>query len=237
MKVKTDLRELGYVTYQENSVILIYRSSLPELRHLAGVRGPLGENTYMSGRSSIRIIKPDMVVRTLVHGGLFRHITGKNFISPARSLRELEISAYLKSQGIPTPEMLAVRVQRKKLFYHIEVISRLIPDSMDLLAYLETPHDNSREMIKEAGILIRKIHLLGVYHADLHVKNLLLDSNKSLCVLDLDKAIRFDTLPDFLQRLNVRRFVRSLKKWQEKGRIPLPDAWKESFMEGYGTSP
>ena len=230
----SDLTDLGYTTFRENSTTLIYRSSMPDLKDLAGIKGPLGKRSSLNGRSPIRIIEPDMAVRTLMHGGLFRHITGKNFLSPARTIRELKVSAYLASKAIPTPEILAVRLLKKGLFYHIEVVSRLVPESTDLLTYLEAPRDDSMEMLENAGRLIRRVHSIGVYHADLHIKNLLLDGSKNLWLLDLDKAYQFDTLPGFLRWINVKRFIRSLKKWLGKGRIHLSDAWEGSFMKGYG---
>jgi len=230
----SDLTELGYTTCRENNTTLIYRSSMSDLKNLAGIKGPLGKRSSLNGRSPIGIIEPDMVVRTLMHGGLFRHITGKNFLSPARTIRELKVSAYLSSKAIPTPEILAVRLLKKGLFYHIEVVSRLVPESTDLLIYLEAPRDDSMEMLENAGRLIRRVHSIGVYHADLHIKNLLLDRSKTLWLLDLDKAYQFDALPGFLRWINVRRFIRSLKKWLGKGRIHLSHDWKGSFMKGYG---
>jgi len=135
----SDLTDLGYTTFRENSTTLIYRSSMPDFKDLAGIKGPLGKRSSLNGRSPIRIIEPDMAVRTLMHGGLFRHITGKNFLSPARTIRELKVSAYLASKAIPTPEILAVRLLKKGPFYHIEVVSRLVPESTDLLTYSKHP--------------------------------------------------------------------------------------------------
>ena len=230
----SDLTEFGYATCRENNTTLIYRSSMPDLKDLAGIKGPLGKRSSLNGRSPIRIIEPDMVVRTLMHGGLFRHITGKNFLSPARTITELKVSEYLASKGIPTPEILAVKLLKKGHFYHIEVVSRLVPESTDLLTYLEVHRDDAMEVLEKAGNLIRRIHGFGVYHADLHIKNLLLDGSKTLWLLDLDKAYQFDTLPGCMRRINVKRFIRSVRKWQAKGRIHLSDAWKNSFMKGYG---
>jgi tRNA A-37 threonylcarbamoyl transferase component Bud32 len=234
MTMIPDLTEFGYAICREHTITLIYRSSLPHLKDLAGIKGPLGKRSSLNGRSAIRIIEPDMVVRTLMHGGLFRHITGKNFISPARTIRELKVSAYLASKSIPTPEILAVRLLKKGHFYNIEVVSRLVSESTDLLTYLEAPRDDSMEVLENAGRLIRRIHGFGVYHADLHIKNLLLDGSKTLWLLDLDKAYQFDTLPGYLRWINVRRFIRSVKKWLGNGRIHLNDAWEGSFMKGYG---
>lgn len=223
----------GYTIEHRGSLTLVYLSTMPHLLDIAGAPGPLGRPSQLSGRTKLRIVEPDMVVRPLVHGGLFRHVTGWRFLDAGRTMRELEVSAHLASRGIPTPEILAVRIIRQGWFCRIEVISRLVPDATDLLTYLEDSRDDSREFLRKAGALIRRMHDLGVFHNDLHIKNILLDRSGDLWVLDLDKAWHIGSLPAFMKRLNVRRFIRSAKKWHDKGRITLPDAWELSFRAGY----
>jgi tRNA A-37 threonylcarbamoyl transferase component Bud32 len=223
----------GFATYRKENLTLVYRSGMPQLKDLAGAPGSLGQPSDLMGRARLNIMEPDMVVRPLMHGGLFRHVTGWRFLSAARSMRELDVSIHLASHGVPTPEILAVRMTKKGWFYRIEVVSRLVPDAVDLLTYLESPRDDSRELVGKAGALIRRIHDLGVYHADLHIKNLLLDNDANLWALDMDKAHRFERLPAFMKQLNVKRFISSVKKWQKKGRIILPAAWELSFRSDY----
>ncbi|HXK48690.1 MAG TPA: lipopolysaccharide kinase InaA family protein [Deltaproteobacteria bacterium] len=223
----------GYAMEHRGNLTLVYRSDMPRLGETIGTHGPLGRPSPLSGRTSLRIIEPDMVVRPVMHGGLFRHVTRWRFLSPARTMRELAVSDYLASHGIPTPEILGARMMKTGWFYRIEVISRLVPEAADLLTYLEGTRDDSRELMRKAGVLVGRMHDLGVYHADLHVKNLLLDSIGDLWILDLDKACRFNRLPGYMKRLNVKRFIGSVKKWQAKGRISLPGAWELSFRAGY----
>ena len=175
-----------------------------------------------------------MVERTLTHGGLLRHISGNRFFSPARSLRELQISNYLIEMGIPTPEILALRIQREGLFHHIAVVSKLVPESVDLLTYLEDSHEDVLSIFKQTGNLIQRIHTLGVHHADLHIKNILLDKNKTPWVLDLDKSYRFSSLGFLLKYKARRRFIHSCTKWQKRNRITLPDGWENALRNGYG---
>ncbi len=229
----SDLEAMGYILREEGDLTLIYKPALPNLWDLAKTKGPMGETTTLVGRSPLRFIEPDMVVRTLMHGGVFRHITGKRFLQPNRTLRELKVSAYLAAHGISTPEILAVRLIKEGLFYSIDVVSRFIPDSEDLLVHFEKDHTDNLELMKKSGSLIRAIHDLGVYHTDLHIKNLLMDSSGNLWVLDLDKAYQFDLLPEFMKQMNLKRFIRSIKKRQTKGRIHLPDKWASSFLDGY----
>ncbi len=233
MNVISDMEPLGYVIRRQDNLTLIYRPALAQLWDLARTKGPMGEPTTLTGRSPLRFIEPDMVVRTLTHGGFFRLITGRKFLSPNRTLRELKVSSYLISHGVSTPELLAVRLMKEGPFYFIDVVSRLVPQSMDLLVYFEKDLQGGSELFKKAGMLIRQMQDLGVYHTDLHIKNLLLDSAGCLWVLDLDKAYLFDSLPKFMKHINLKRFVRSVQKWQKKGRISIPATWLESLMTGY----
>ncbi len=223
----------GFTVLDRGDLTLLCRSDMPGLQERACTTGDLGMPSALSGRSTLRIIEPDMVVRRLMHGGLLRHITGWRFTSPRRTLREIEVSLHLASHGVPTPEILAVRMQRQGWFYRIDVITRLVPDSADLLTFLEKPRPDGGDIMLGAGALIRRMHDLGVYHADLHIKNILRDAGGGLWLLDLDKAHRFDEVPGFMKRLNLKRFVHSVNKWHHRGRIHLCDDWNDRFRDGY----
>ncbi|HOO37087.1 MAG TPA: lipopolysaccharide kinase InaA family protein [Deltaproteobacteria bacterium] len=232
--MKKSLKDLGYCIEEKGTTTLIYKASRPELPSLIeNMRDAPPTHTNLSGRAQIRIIEPDLVVRTLTHGGILRHVTGERFLSPARSMRELEISAYLIAKGIPTPEILALVLRRSRFFSHVQVISKLVPDSVDLLTHLEREHPDTLALLENTGSLIRRIHDLGLYHADLHLKNILLDKDRNPWVIDLDKAYRFSSLGLVLQLKTLRRFIHSCNKWEKKRRISLPQGWEDALRDGY----
>jgi 3-deoxy-D-manno-octulosonic acid kinase len=237
MSVRDPSPPPGFTALSRGDLTLLCRDDMPGLQEKAFTTGDLGTPSTLAGRSTLRIIEPDMVVRRLMHGGLLRHVTGWRFVSPRRTLRELEVSLHLASHGVPTPEILAVRVQRQGWFHRIDVITRLVPDSVDLLTFLENPRPECGDIMQGAGALIRRMHDLGVYHADLHIKNILRDSGGGLWLLDLDKACRFDEVPGIMKRLNLRRFVHSVNKWQHRGRLRVCADWRERFMDGYHRAP
>jgi hypothetical protein len=77
------------------------------------------------------------------------------------------------------------------------------------------------------------MHDQNIFHADLHLKNILLDSGMKPWLLDLDRSFHFKPLPQFLKDMNIKRFFRSCSKWSEKGIIsPLSD-YREIFLKGY----
>jgi tRNA A-37 threonylcarbamoyl transferase component Bud32 len=238
----------AYRIIKTGNTTLVVKDYLPE--HTIPASGPIGRASSMKGRGNMRILCEDMIVRELVHGGLFKKVTGRRFLSKSRSVRELSISNYLRENGIRTPEIPAVRFIRSGIFYSIDVITRLVPYSIDLLTWLEKLGlEQKGEVLRfaqnnwqdnlftsvfyETGVLVRKMHELGVYHADLHLKNILLDDQMNPWLLDLDKARQFPTLPDFMRQMNLNRFFRSCRKWTENGRILLLPDYRTSFLDGY----
>ncbi len=230
---RTAIENLGYEIREIPPYTIVYRPSLTQLPHLLSGSPVPGTDTGLSGRASIRIMEPGLVVRTLTHGGALRNVFKTRFLTLNRSIQELQSSAYLISQGIPTPEIVGMRFRKNGPFYAMEIISRMIPESIDLLTFLEQNPGNGSDVIGKAGALIRDIHRAQVYHADLHVKNIVLDKERNPWIIDLDNAYRFIDLPLILRYKNTRRFIHSLKKWDRRGRIRLPRGWKQAFMDGY----
>jgi hypothetical protein len=238
----------GYRIIKTDHTRIILKDYLPG--HIIPASGPIGQLSSMRGRGNMRVLGDNMIVRELTHGGLFGKITGRQFLSTSRSMRELKISNYLRQNGINTPEIPAVRFSRSKMFYTIDVITRMVPDSIDLLTWLEKfklgqtgealrsaqnsgPDNLFTKVFYETGALIRKMHELGVYHADLHLKNILLDDQMNPWLLDLDKAWHMRLLPGFLRRMNLKRFFRSCRKWTGKGMICLLPDYQSVFLKGY----
>ncbi|HEY9161872.1 MAG TPA: lipopolysaccharide kinase InaA family protein [Desulfomonilia bacterium] len=240
----------GYRIIKTGDTTIIVKEYLPE--NIIPASGPIGRPSSMTGRGNMRLLGDDMIVRELVHGGLFGKVTGRLFLSKSRSVRELRISNYLIGNGIRTPEIPAVRFIRSGIFYSIDVISRLVPNSIDLLTWLEKFRAEQKgEVLRfaqnnwqdnlfttifhETGSLVRRMHDLGVWHADLHLKNILLDEHMNPWIIDLDKALHLPVLPGFMRRMNLNRFFRSCKKWTGKGMINLLPDYRTIFLDGYNS--
>ena len=225
------LGQLGYSIYKHGDTTIIFKPPLAP--DAIPVHGQIGRPSPLKGRGRIKMLLPDMVVRDLTHGGMLGPITGDRFLSPSRSLRELTVSAYLVAQHVRTPDVLGLRFVKYGLFYHISVITRLVPDSIDFLTYLEQPQQDASAILTDVGRLVRRIHDLQVYHADLHLKNILLDKDHRPWILDLDKAWHLKKLPLIFKSMNFKRFYRSCRKWKDKGRIILPMSYEAFFIKGY----
>ncbi|MBI2472414.1 MAG: hypothetical protein HYV59_14430 [Planctomycetes bacterium] len=100
-------------------------------------------------------------------------------------------------------------------------MSKEIPGALDIIQFLKESSFNYIQKSKKPVIsalvkLIRNMHDAGIYHADLHLKNILLKggSNEEFTayIIDLDKSVVLNKL-DIHQRMkNLLRLDRSLEK-------------------------
>ncbi len=227
------LKDMGYLIHSSGSSTVIYLRNRDDILEKIPLNGEIGVISTLKGRSYIYTLEEGMVVRHVVHGGIFRHITGDRFWGVNRSLREIKVSHYLIKNNVLTPEIIAVRHIKTGMFYRIWVISRFVPESRDLLEYLNAYKEDVITMMEKTGTFIRRIHDLGVFHPDLQVKNILVDSYSRLWILDLDKARYMNHLPRFARSMNIKRFLRSCRKRIAMGEVLLPEGWEQAFLNGY----
>ncbi len=166
------------------------------------------------------------LVRRCVRGGIPGLFLKEFYLggSNPRPLRELKVSEHARVRGVPTPEVLAAIFQQiSPFFYRGALAVREISSGVDLEAALATlgrPADRDRlvrkrRVIALLGRLVAKMHAAGIWHADLHLSNVLLTEDEGepeLFLLDLDRAKVFDRLPDFRKRSNILRLYRSVRK-------------------------
>jgi len=169
--------------------------------------------------------KEKMVIKHYEHGGFFRKITRDIFLGNLRPFRELAILEAASQKGILVPEVLAARVDR--IFgplYKGEVAYKKVPDSANLLEYLERLNERplkekisyKREIINSLAEAIKKMHSSGIYHADLNVKNVLIQNiGKEIRVylVDFDRSKIKENLTLRERLKNLARFNRSCQKW------------------------
>ena len=167
-----------------------------------------------------------MIIKHYEHGGFFRKITRDIFFGNSRPFRELAILEAASQKGIPVPEVLAARVDR--IFgplYKGEIAYKEIPDSSNLLEYLKNLNEKpmkekiarKKEIIDSLAEIIKKMHSSGIYHADLNVKNVLIQNigeEIRVYLVDFDCSKIREKLT-LRQRLkNLARFNRSCEKWE-----------------------
>jgi len=167
-----------------------------------------------------------MVVRRAERGGLVRLLLRDLHFGPDRPLRELEVSEQARKAGVSSPAVLIAASERVLPgLYRGWVCTVEVRDSEDLLSWISSrPPAPGREdlrkkrtVIRATADLIGAMHRAGLVHADLHLKNILLQNDDEtaprLHLIDLDRSrIRARLSP--AQRLkNLERLDRYIEKW------------------------
>jgi len=169
--------------------------------------------------------RPNLIVRRYVHGGLLASVWRDLYPGPARALTELAVAETARAGGVRTPR--AVGVLASPAFgplWKLAFITEEISNSEDLVHYCcrlneyppETAALEKRGVIGEAAAQIRKMHELGIFHADLHLKNLLLRRRQletpEVYIIDFDRASACGALSLQQRFQNLKRLARSVRK-------------------------
>jgi len=161
------------------------------------------------------------LVRRSLRGGVLGRLCGEMYlrIGSPRPVKELRVSEYARAHAVQTPEVIAAAVEKADgPFYRGAVVTREIARGIDLqeaaLAYSPPDRESiaeKRRCIDSLGRLIARMHGAGIYHADLHLKNIL-KSGDDLYLLDLDAARIFGRMSGYRKRANLLRLYRSVRK-------------------------
>lgn len=179
-----------------------------------------------------------LVVRPCVHGGGWGRIAGDLFFGPARARREIIASQRLNQLKIPTPAVEAVLFYPAGPFVRIEVITRLIPASRDLVTWLSArPEPAVRKRVFSAvRKLLDQLGRHGVRHPDLNARNILLSTSGgcSAWLLDVDAVHFKNPGSSSVANANRNRLLRSLLKRARLGDLGWSESevaklWRELF--------
>lgn len=179
----------------------------------------------LSGRAAAWAVPlPDAVTHVVVrhgwHGGLLRRLTGDRFLAPTRAPHELRTSLTLRERGVPTPEIVAFAIYHAgPLLRRSDVASREVPRAKDLAITLLGPPDRVAKAaaLEATATLLAQLAAAGAQHADLNLKNVLLepaaDGAFTAWVLDVDRVTLLPRGDARVHPLNHARLARSARKW------------------------
>jgi len=194
-----------------------------------------GEAAY-SGRGEVLRLSPGpmagscAVVRHYERGGLVRNLLRDFYFGRRRFFQEARVSEWARAHGVPTAQVLAVRSERTALCLHRgDLITREIEGSEDLDRYLKSVRRKERpgttgrkEVIRSVALLLQTMHRAGLYHADLNLKNIVVQVAESAVrsyVIDLDRARVIRPLGSGRRIRNLARLYRSLDKQGYLGNV------------------
>jgi serine/threonine protein kinase len=185
-------------------------------------------NTVYHGRSPCKglllssLKNEGLVVRDYWHGGFFGKILKDYFWQRLRPLRELSICEIANKGHILTIQVIAIVM--KNIFgplYKYKLVSKEVTDTIDLMELLLHSDKYSilakkRQIISEVAKAIKDMHDAGIYHADLHLKNILIRFTENgefkVYIIDLDKSRQCEKIGLNRRRKNILRLDRSLEK-------------------------
>jgi len=176
------------------------------------------------------------VLRRYLRGGLPGRFIRDRYLFTgwrrSRPVAEFRILETLAAAGLPAPAPLAAAVQRHGLTWSGSLLTRLIP-STRTFADLLVEHSDDHPLWQRIGACIRRFHDAGVVHADLNARNILVDADGAVFLVDFDRAhVRPGARRRF--RRNLARLRRSLEKlWPDSlGAQALDEGWR-ALERGY----
>lgn len=190
------------------------------------------------------------VVRHYHRGGAVARALGDRYprIGAPRPFRELAVLEALRARSIPTSPPVGAAVYPSALCYRGDLVTEWVTGSSDLgrvlfgAEQLDSPaggpiRGEPGDAMEAAGRLVRRLHDEGVSHPDLNLKNILIVDGATgahAAVIDLDRAVLRDRLTDRARRRMLKRFGRSLRKWEKRTARAAPAGAREAFERGYG---
>lgn len=163
------------------------------------------------GRGSVEeyaINNKNIFLRKFYRGGLLSKIISNTFFHldccqnsfclNYRPFREMQILELLNEYQIPSPKPIAafVKTNLANIFYQAAIATEKIEDAKNFLdlvkEYQRNPDSHLSRQITEtsykAGIIAYKILEIGVFHVDLHLGNVLINSKNDIFIIDFDRA-------------------------------------------------
>ena len=229
--------------HEQKSIAIIYASSRMELPVAEAFTAQywaaqgLVEGQAVGRGSAWFIDAPagSMVLRRYLRGGWAAKLSHQHYlftgVSRSRPFREFTLTASLHSLGLPVPQPLAALCSHHGILSSGALMTGRIKRSKTLADMLPDVQADAA-LWADVGRCIRRFHLAGVWHADLNARNILLDMESAVFLIDFDRA-RYTPGKVVDGRRNLARLQRSLVKlWPSSSTAEMQPAWAQ-LMAAY----
>ena len=158
-----------------------------------------------------------MVLKHYYRGGAVAALLNDRYfgfnIENTRSFREWRLLKKMRSFNLPVPDAVAAHVKKGLFYYQADLITRKLENTKTLS---DTLNDGSvsSEQWGAVGICIKLFHQKNIYHADLNARNILLNKEGEVYLIDFDNSyIRSGS--ESWKMSNLARLKRSLLKFKK----------------------
>jgi tRNA A-37 threonylcarbamoyl transferase component Bud32 len=188
------------------------------------------------GRGGLKLLSIDgklFACRKYMHGGIGRALTKDLFFTEKRAFNEIEIMLYLKKNNFPVVEPAGILVAEDFPFKKPHIITMFEENIGDLLEFIKVSARKQRlRAIQYLARFLWRLENLGIYHPDLHLRNVLVKDDGRLIFLDFDKARRKDITRKDVESM-VWRLNRFAEKWEQKGYLQISMLERLLFLRTY----
>lgn len=169
-----------------------------------------------------------VVLRHYLRGGWAAKFSRQRYfftgVSRSRPFREYRLLSDLFTLGLPVPRPVAALCQHRGLTSGGAIMTARIDSSNTLADHLTGDGLVEGDWVN-VGRCIRRFHDAGLWHADLNARNILLDAELQVFLIDFDRA-RYRPGKPVNGEGNLKRLKRSLiKLWPGRNLSALHSVW------------
>ena len=174
------------------------------------------------------------VLRKYLRGGIVAKLIRSRYLfigyQNSRPFSEFRVLTRCAELGLPSPRPVAAICERRFLSATGAIITREIENILRVEQAAETMGESEWESV---GRTVRQFHDHGLVHADLNVRNILLQDSGKVFLIDFDRSY-FRPGATGAFRSNLQRLRRSIiKSDSEQKKGFNEEAWTQ-LLNGYG---
>ena len=179
----------------------------------------------------------EFVLRQYLRGGLVGKVLTNQYLftglQRTRAWQEFYLLQLMQQQGLPCPKPVAALVERLGVYYQASIILAKIPNAEDVFTQLLTA-PVAQQNWQHIGYTIKRFHQAQIYHHDLNIHNVMLDSDQQAWLIDFDKCSQ--RTGEQWKQANLDRLYRSLQKERQRKNIYWQQADWKALLSGYNSS-
>lgn len=177
------------------------------------------------------------VVRHYCRGGLLGKLIHDRYLylgfRQSRVYREFALLEKMLQLELPVPVPIGGRMLRHGLTASADLITQRVTGARDWVSWLQSA-PLEQGIWRQLGRLLARFHRHGIYHSDLNLRNILLDEQEALYLIDFDRGEQRQPAAGW-QAANLARLHRScLKEGAKTPSIHFCDGAWQALLQGYG---